>query len=226
MLGGKYTKMMKNNRWSEEYFDKEFEESDPWSYLSSDYELNKYKRQLSIMADRIPNPLRILEIGCAEGAHTQMITQEFPNAKIMGIDISNKALQRAREKVKKDSVTFLNADIIDYLSRFDNEYFDIIIWSESIYYIGDRLSFNDTYILLQKLVNKISRGGILCMANIVDQPEGPEAPLTERPIIECYFSLLSRLMDNIHKSSHFEEKFERKLGRNMHYNYQIWIFRK
>jgi hypothetical protein len=53
----------------------------------------------------------------------------------------------------------------------------------------------------------------------VDLPEGiPEHIVTKRPIIECYYSLLSSLASPILKSKYREVK----LGRM--YEYQIWAF--
>jgi len=101
-------KMKKNKDWSKEYFEKEFEKPDPWKFFSSDYEQTKYRRQINFIKDRKSNPERILEIGCAEGAHTKMMVQEFPNTEIIGIDISETAIRRAISNVK-----IICADIIE-----------------------------------------------------------------------------------------------------------------
>lgn len=69
---------------------------------------------------------------------------------------------------------------------------------------------------------KLKQGGILCMANIVNQPDAPETPLTKRPIMDCYFSMLSHLAKPIHRSTYLE--YKKESGR--YYEYQIWLFEK
>lgn len=208
--------------WTREYFDKEFENRDPWNYLTSQYEINKYLRQLMLIKDRITVPKRILEIGCAEGAHTKMIMQEFPEADIVGLDISSIAIERAKEKVGSNKVEFICKDIIDYIYNDEDGFFDLIIWSESVYYIGDRLSIKDVFECFEKIIAKLKSGGILCMANIIDQKNAPETPLTRRQIIRCYFSLLSHFAKPVHSSSYLEYKKES----SRYHEYQIWLFEK
>ncbi|WP_241768005.1 hypothetical protein [Haloferax sp. ATB1] len=50
--------------------------------------------------------------------------------------------------------------------------------------------------------------GVLCMANIVDQDEGPEAPLTEAPILDAYKTLLAARLDRVHEARYTESKPE------------------
>lgn len=208
--------------WSNEYFDNEFKNSDPWGYFTSQYEQDKYWRQLCLIKDRIAAPSRILEIGCAEGAHTRIIMQEFPVAEILGVDISSTAIKRAIENIKSGKVRFIEGDIIDYSNNIEDEFFDIIIWSESVYYIGDRLSIIDVFEYFEKIIAKLKSGGFLCMANIIDQQDAPETPLTRRPIMKCYFALLSHFVKPVLSSSYLEHKKES----NQYHEYQIWLFEK
>ncbi|MGD0951503.1 MAG: hypothetical protein ABR985_03770 [Methanotrichaceae archaeon] len=76
-----------------------------------------------------------------------------------------------------------------------------------------------TYDLLAKVMDKLKDSALLVMANTVGLPEGiPEHVVTKRPIIDCYYSLLSSLALPILKSNYLEDK----LGRT--YEYQIWAF--
>ena len=59
------------------------------------------------------------------------------------------------------------------------------------------------------------------MANTLDLPEGiPESDVAKRPLIDCYYVMLSSLVSPISKSTYVEEKFSRM------YEYQIWAFEK
>jgi len=211
-----------NSIFTKEYFEKEFENPDPWDFLTSNYEQKKYIRQIFLVKDRLPNPKRILEIGCGEGAHTILIAKKFPNAKIIGVDISSTAIHRAKKNVKNDKVEFLEEDIVKYLYYIQDEHFDLIFWSESIYYIGDKLTLYELTNLFLNVVKKIKTNGILCTANIIDQKNAPETTLTKRHVIECYFSILSHTIKLVNRSIYFEYKKES----NQNYEYQIWLFEK
>ncbi|HSD57068.1 MAG TPA: class I SAM-dependent methyltransferase [Methanotrichaceae archaeon] len=207
--------------WTIDYLEEKFARPDPWKYLTTLYEQTKYRRQIEIIKDRRPQPRKILEIGSAEGAHTLMLAESFPSARITAVEISSKAIDRAREKLEnyKDRVELANADIVEYEFRIDDGCFDVCVWSESVYYVGARASLNETYRLLEKIVGKLVPGGILVMANTVDLPEDiPESVITKRPIMDCYYRLISSLAASAQKATYFDEKFGRV------YEYQIWAF--
>jgi SAM-dependent methyltransferase len=213
--------MTHHEPWTVDYLEEKFAKPDPWKYLTSPYEQTKYKRQIEVVKDRRLMPRRILEIGSAEGAHTQILAESFPSARITAVEISSRAIDRAREKLEnyKDQVELANADIIEYESMIDDGSFDVCVWSESVYYVGARASLNDTYHLLEKIVGKLVPSGILVMANTVDLPKDiPESVITRRPIIDCYYRLLSSLATPAQRATYFDEKFGRV------YEYQIWAF--
>lgn len=213
--------MISHEPWTIDYLEEKFARPDPWKYLTSPYEQTKYRRQIEIIRDRRPQPREILEIGSAESAHTLMLLESFPSARITAVEISSNAIGRAREKLGRyrDRIELANADIVEFESRIDDGSFDVCIWSESVYYVGARASLNETYRLLEKIVGKIKPEGILVMANTVDLPEDiPESVITRRPIIDCYYHLLSSLAAPALKATYFDEKFDRV------YEYQIWAF--
>ncbi|MGA9097469.1 MAG: class I SAM-dependent methyltransferase [Methanotrichaceae archaeon] len=215
--------MDSNDPWTAEYLEEKFTNPDPWKYFTSSYEQIKYRRQLDVILDRRPNPQKILEIGPAEGAYTIMLADQFPSAQITGIDLTAHAIERARENLRRygDRIKLVNADIIKYEPMLEDCAYDICIWSESIYYIGAQVSLNKTYKLLKKIIGKLLPGGILIMANTVDLPEDiPESAITERPIIDCYYNLISSLIGPVLKTTYTEDKYRRI------YEYQIWAFER
>src|SRR5713226_2767451 len=83
---------------------------DPWDYWTSEYEIRKYREQISLVA-HLTTPKRILEIACSTGAHTKLIHDAFPGAKITAIDISSVAIARAWRNINlPGSVDFYEAD--------------------------------------------------------------------------------------------------------------------
>ncbi|MCJ7443423.1 MAG: class I SAM-dependent methyltransferase [Methanotrichaceae archaeon] len=202
---------------------KTFSNPDPWKYFASEYEQIKYKRQIDVIKDRKPNPERILELVSAEGAQTLLLAKQFSYTKITGIEISPNAFRIAQENLKghRGRIELVNADMMEHEPRIEENTYDVCIWSESVYYIGARLTFNDTYEFLKKMVGKLRAGGLLVMANTVDLSKDlPEWIVTERPLINCYYNFLSSLITPALKSIYIEQK----LGRI--YEYQIWAFQR
>lgn len=209
--------------WTAEYLEEKFANPDPWKYFTSSYEQTKYRRQLAVIIDRKPNPKKILEIGSAEGAFTIMLAEQFPSAQITCVDLSAHAVEKARENLQSysDRIRLVNADIAKYEPMLKDQSFDVCIWSESVYYIGAQISLNNTYNLLKRITGKLLPGGILIMANVVDLPEDiPESAITERPIIDCYYDLISSQIGPAMRAIYTENK----LGRI--YEYQIWAFER
>jgi spermidine synthase len=215
--------MKSSQPWALDYFEDKFAKSDPWKYFTSPYERTKYQRQLDIIKDRSPNPQKILEIGCAEGAMTLLLAESAQDSRITAVEISSNAFRRAQENLKQfaDRIELINADIAEYLTKLKENHYDVIIWSESIYYLGGRLSQAAIYDLLSKTMSKMKAGGLLVTANTLDLSEGiPESAVTKRPLIDCYYVMLSSLASPISRSTYVEEKL------NSMYEYQIWAFEK
>jgi len=63
----------------------------------------------------------ILEIGSGTGNYTLLLKKEFANARIKAVDISDKMVEVAAEKIKDISIEFMveDAETIDLAERFD-----------------------------------------------------------------------------------------------------------
>jgi trans-aconitate methyltransferase len=207
--------------WAEEYFDDMFTQIDPWKYNTSLFERIKYERQTRIIKDRRPKPDNILEIGSAEGAYTSMLAEEFPTSSIVGIELSPKAVKRSRESLRRygERIKLINADIIEHEPCLLTGEYDVCVWSESVYYLGARISLTEIYRLLMRMVEKLKPGGLLVMANAVDLPEDiPESSLISKALMECYLSMLSSLIEPVSQDAYQDTKGEHT------YNYEIWAF--
>jgi SAM-dependent methyltransferase len=120
------------------YFDWWHRRPDPWNLEGDGYEQHKYATTLRQLPARPYR--RILEVGCSEGTFTRLLAAAYPNAEITGIDISGRALDRARRRIGEDAhrVRFLRADVLSH--RLDHR-FDLVFCAETLYYLGrsDRL---------------------------------------------------------------------------------------
>jgi peptidoglycan/xylan/chitin deacetylase (PgdA/CDA1 family)/SAM-dependent methyltransferase len=108
-----------------------FSREDPWDY-SSAYEQQKYRHTLDMLPEE---PFaRTLELGCAEGLFTEMLSKYA--GEVLAMDISERALERATARCAgQKNVTFVQHDIAQGLNVGD---FDLIVCSEILYYLRDR----------------------------------------------------------------------------------------
>ena len=82
----------------------------------------------------LPNVENILDVGCGTGNYTQILHRKFPNADILGIDISRQMLKIASSKIKTSKVKFIRADA-EKLSL--NNKFDLITSNACLQWLED-----------------------------------------------------------------------------------------
>lgn len=87
--------------------------------------------------------LTILEIGCAAGHLTKLLSEHYPKTKVTGIDVYKKAILEAKKRFPK--LSFLVADA--HKLPFQENFFDLVISSETIEHVVDP----------QKMLNEIAR---------------------------------------------------------------------
>lgn len=211
---------MENKEWKQ-YFENKYSEEDPWGFRTSTYEQVKYDRQIQAIQKYVDTPKRILEIGCAEGAHTEMLLEVFEEAELLGVDISEQAIDRAKERVDQNRVEFQAVNILDEIEEID-EGFDIIVFSETLYYVADSISVRELFEFLSNLSGILNSRGIICVTNIVDQPSGEEKTLTKQEILNCQFGMLDSFVEEIYRANFREKKEE---SGNV-YEYEIRLFQR
>lgn len=200
------------------YFEKVFARSSPWGYDTSEYENAKYQRQLEAIKRYSPAPKSILEIGCAEGIHTRMLAEAFPEAKVLALDICGLAIERAKECCCSfPNIELVEGDIIELFrkDRLGCNRFDIIIQSESLYYLFPGL-------LLKMGLGNYFRGmayalkekGILVTANGLN--------VVTNFVMGTYYLALKRYCRSLHSAKYREwNEFRRK-----YVTYELRVFGK
>jgi S-adenosylmethionine-diacylgycerolhomoserine-N-methlytransferase len=103
------------------------------------------KRALLKRIRRAERPARILEIGSGTGKLTRKVAKLCPDARIVGIDLSEDMLRIARRRCADLSrVAFTCAPFVpDCL--IDEEPFDLVLCSYSLSMMGDSLAENISY---------------------------------------------------------------------------------
>jgi len=113
---------------------------------------NYYLRDLQLP------PKLIIDIGCGTGETTNIIGKAFPDAKIIGFDLSNGSIEYAKKLTQYmdvKNVSFINRNINEDedLNEINNA--DIIIMSGSLHH------FYDPKKILEFLSSKIRTGGFI-----------------------------------------------------------------
>ena len=142
---------------------------DPWDYWKSKYENSKYHEQISLVAHS-GKPKRILEIACSTGAHTKLIHEAFPEAKIIAIDISPTAIARASTNVNSRSVDFVAADIFSFVKTLEPRSLDAIFWSEAFDFLHEHCTIAEFSNLARCLSICLAPNGVLCVSHIEPSP--------------------------------------------------------
>lgn len=115
-----------------EHFERLYARSaDPWGYLTSDYEREKYAATLAALP--AGTFARALEVGCSIGVFTQLLAPRC--AHLSAIDFAPRALAIARERLAQvANVQLLRASFPDQVPAGN---WDLVVCSEVLYYLDE-----------------------------------------------------------------------------------------
>ncbi len=110
-----------------DYFDRLYAaDPDPWRFVASPYEREKYAATLAALPDR--RFAAGLEVGCSIGVLTQQLAARCDD--LLALDVAEAALAQARARCP--GVTFGRRIIPD---EWPLGQFDLIVFSEMLYYL-------------------------------------------------------------------------------------------
>jgi len=136
-------------------------EWDPDKYL----QFKKERTQPSIdLVARIPldDPGTIIDIGCGPGNSTQILRKRWPRAEILGVDKSEKMIQKARQDYPQQQWMIGDASTLNTRTTYN------IVFSNAAIHWMPRHD-----VLLQRLFQIVNQNGILA----VQVPANQESPL-------------------------------------------------
>lgn len=93
----------------------------------------------------------ILDIGCGGGSAIKIISEKYSSCNIYGIDISEKSIEKASilNKEKLNKQVYLNKSSV-LSTPYKNDYFDIVVSFESIYFWKDlHNAFKEIYRIMK-----------------------------------------------------------------------------
>ena len=80
------------------------------------------------------NKIRVLEFWCWSGRFATLLNQNFADKfDYVGIDLSNELLSYAKKE--NPNLTFIQWDITELIKNFEQESFDLIVWTSSFQHI-------------------------------------------------------------------------------------------
>lgn len=88
--------------------------------------------------ERIPPGSRVLDVGCGIGAVARSIAERIPAVSVTGIDTNAASIARARKLADGLKATFIQGDAVTDLPP---EHWDVIVLSNILEHIADRLNF-------------------------------------------------------------------------------------
>lgn len=112
--------------WSRRHHDRVYAEHDPYGFDNKPFEREKYQRLIELLGDR--RYARGLEVGCSEGAFSERLVELCDE--LVGVDISEAAVRRARARLPGAPVTFERRTLPYDVPEGS---FDLIVCSDVLY---------------------------------------------------------------------------------------------
>jgi len=104
-------------------------------------QLSQGGKLLGIMEKTLKfKPEKILDIGCGDGKHTIYLAKRFPEAKVIGIDISGELIKKALERKRIWNLDNIEFFVYDYF-EFKDTNFDIIFSNNTFHWFGDKAPY-------------------------------------------------------------------------------------
>lgn len=116
------------------------------------------------LAEQMPNPTQILEVGCGTGYNLRSLAKQFPTAQITGLDVSASMIAKANKNTQKiqDRVQLLEQAYQLGATQFV-ETFDIVLFSYSLTMINPHWSE-----LIEQASRDLNAGGIIGFVDFYD----------------------------------------------------------
>jgi trans-aconitate 2-methyltransferase len=136
-------------------------EWDPQQYLQFKHERTQPSIDL-VSRIQMAEPKTIIDIGCGPGNSTQILLKRWPRAEIVGLDNSEKMIQRARQDYPNQTWIVGDAATLEI-----SQTYDIVFSNAAIHWISNH------DILVPRLFQIVSKNGILA----IQVPANQESPL-------------------------------------------------
>ena len=143
------------------FFDELWQRGDPWELEVSPFERARLTCALGMLDGR--RYASALELGCGSGVFTRLLAGRADH--ILAVDVSTMAIERARAVAAGDTcIEFRIANIMDLDFRKEGPW-DLIVLSETIYYLGWLYPFCNVAWVAAELFAATRAGGRFLLVN-------------------------------------------------------------
>ncbi|MBO3699065.1 trans-aconitate 2-methyltransferase [Roseivirga sp. E12] len=129
---------------------------------------NRYPDLFSICQNyfNYRSELKILSFGCSTGEEVKTLSQVFPKAEVVGVDINKRSLRKARKNYENSKVSFLHSESMNFKNA---SYFNVIFCCAVFQKTDNRDQSNheSKYLFskfekaITELDKKLNKGGLL-----------------------------------------------------------------
>lgn len=121
------------------------------------------------------SPSSILDVGCGFGGTSRHLARKFPGAKVEGITLSPKQVERGTQLAKEQGLGNVSFKVMDALKMdYPDDSFDLVWACESGEHMPDKKKY------VEEMVRVLKPGGTLVIACWCQREETPDRPLTEK----------------------------------------------
>jgi SAM-dependent methyltransferase len=156
------------SREAERFFEEHWRKDDVWSFDSSPWEQKRFARLEQIVSGR--RYRRALELGCGAGHFTERLLPLVDA--LVGVDISPTAVEKARARIAGSPhaapAELRVGDVMELELRREGP-FDLVVLSETVYYLGWLHSFFKVAWLARDVYEAMAPGGRLLLANTLGE---------------------------------------------------------
>lgn len=126
---------------------------DPWDYGVMPYEQRKGAQLVAAIP---PGAGVMVEVGCADGHNVAALARLHPGSKVIGIDISERAVATATRRIASyTNAMVVRADarsVAETLHEFRGQV-DVLVLSEVLYYLGTGTQVQQTLMATRRLLS-------------------------------------------------------------------------
>lgn len=119
-----------------------------WNYKALQSQTDdEYEFISNVLNDLVQSKskIKILDVGCSDGYNTIKMFRQFDNIEVVGIDISQDAIQKAQDRIDENVMVFecINIEDVNELNDFYSRYgkFDIVYCSHLVQHLKDVFGF-------------------------------------------------------------------------------------
>jgi len=146
------------------FFESQIVKSTSYNMVLSEnesYYADQYWKTIKFYLKSMPANPKIIDLGCSQGRLTIKLAKYFSKGKLIGCDISKKAINYANDYMKQKKVKnidFRNQTIKKCIVSFENSSVDIFVMTEVAFFYPEWR--ND----MNLIIDKLKPGGLLIMS--------------------------------------------------------------